>query len=177
MAAYEVKIQQNKVDAVQALKDEFSTVDNYIFTNYRGLTVEQITVLRQKLFQEDARYKVVKNRFAKIALKELKRPEVDDQLTGPTAIALPKGDAATIAKILVEFAKEAPVEIKGGIVDGQVFTAKQIEEFSKLPSRLELLAMLVGTMQAPIQNVVYILNALPTKLVRTLQAVADSKSE
>lgn len=177
MAAYEVKIQQNKVDAVQALKDEFSTVDNYIFTNYRGLTVEQITLLRQRLFQEDAKYKVVKNRFAKIALKELERPEVDDQLTGPTAIALPKNDAAAVAKILVEFAKNAPVEIKGGIVDGQVFSAKQIEEFSKLPSRIELLGMVVGTMQAPIQNVVYVLNALPTKLVRTLQAVADKQSE
>ncbi len=177
MAAYEVKVQQHKVDAVEILKQEFATVDNYIFTNYRGLTVEQITNLRKKLWEENARYRVVKNRFAKIALKNLDCPEVDDQLTGPTAVALPMKDANTVAKILVDFSKVAPIEIKGGIVEGRVFTADQIIEFSKLPSRDELLARLVGTMQAPIQNMVYVLDALPTKLVRTLQAVADAKSE
>jgi len=177
MAEYEVRVTQKKIDAVQALKEEFSTVENYIFTNYRGLTVDQITELRRKLREKDARYKVVKNRFARIALKDLEKPLVDDQLTGPTAVTLPKGDANAAAKVLVDFSKEAPIEIKGGIVEGQVYSGDQIVEFSKLPGREELLAKLVGTMQAPIQNMVYVLNALPTKFVRTLQAVADQKSE
>lgn len=176
MTAYSTKVTQSKVEAVEALKQEFSQVEDYIFTNYRGLTVEQITQLRRKLYEEDASYKVVKNRYAKIALKELEQPQVDDQLTGPTAVVLPKGDSGTIAKILVEFAKDAPMEIKGGIVGNSVFTAKQIEEFSKLPGREDLLASLMGTMRAPVQNVVYVLNAVPTKLVRTLQAIADAKS-
>ena len=175
MAVHETRITEEKINAVQALKEEFSTASDYIFTNYRGLTVEQITNLRRKLRETDSRYKVIKNRFAKLALKDLEQPEVDDQLTGPTAVALPKGDATAAAKILVEFAKDAPVEIKGGIVDGRVFTADQIVEFSKLPTRDELLAKLVGTMQAPIQNFVYVLNAVPTKFVRVLQAVADQK--
>ena len=80
-----------------------------------------------------------------------------------------------MAKVLVEFAKDAKMEIKGGILDNNLFNAQQVEDFSKLPTRDELLAMLMGTMKAPIQNVVYVLNAVPTKLVRTLQAVADSK--
>lgn len=174
---YQVKIQQPKVDAIRALKEEFSAVADYIFTNYRGLTVEQITELRRRLREENAAYKVVKNRFAKIALDELEMPAVDDQLKGPTAVALPKGgDSGPVAKILVEFAKDAPMEIKGGILNGNIFNAQQIEAFSKLPTRDELLASLMGTMRAPIQNVVYVLNAVPTKLVRTLQAVADAKN-
>ncbi|MCF7945960.1 MAG: 50S ribosomal protein L10 [Spirochaetia bacterium] len=174
---YQVKVQQPKVDAVRALKEEFSSTEDYIFTNYRGLTVEQISDLRTRLRKENALYKVVKNRFAKIALQELEKPMVDDQLKGPTAIALSKGDAGPVAKVLVEFAKDAPMEIKGGILNGNVFDAKQVEAFSKLPTRDELIASLMGTMRAPIQNVVYVLNAVPTKLVRTLQAVADAKNE
>lgn len=175
MAEYQVKIQQNKVDAINALKDEFKEVKDFIFTDYRGLTVEQITELRNKLREHDATYKVVKNRFAKIALKDLERPLVDEYLTGPTALALPTGESGAVAKVLVEFAKNAPMSIKGGIVDGNVFNASQMEEFSKLPTKDELIAKLMGTMRAPVQHVVYVLNAVPTKLVRTLQAVADAK--
>lgn len=175
MAEYQVKLQQSKVDAVEALRDEFKNVKDFIFTDYRGLTVEQITELRNKLREHDATYKVVKNRFAKIALKDLERPSVDEHLTGPTAIALPMGESGPVAKILVEFAKNAPMSIKGGILDNNVFDATQVEAFSKLPTRDELIASLMGTMKAPIQNVVYVLNAVPTKLVRTLQAVADAK--
>lgn len=175
MADYQVKVQQSKVDAIKALRDEFNEVKDYIFTDYRGLTVEQITDLRNKLREHEATYKVVKNRFAKIALNDLEKPAVDEYLTGPTAIALPVGDSGPVAKVLVEFAKNAPMSIKGGIVDNNVFNAAQMEEFSKLPTKDELIAKLMGTMKAPIQNVVYVLDAIPTKLVRTLQAVADAK--
>ncbi len=175
MAEYEIKLQQNKVEAIQVLKDEFKDVKDFIFTDYRGLTVEQITDLRSKLREQNATYKVVKNRFARIALKDLDRPSADECLVGPTAIALPTAESGPVAKILVEFARNAPMEIKGGILDNNVFDAKQVEAFSKLPTKDELISMLMSTMKAPIQNVVYVLNAVPTKLVRTLQAVADSK--
>ncbi|MGM0431451.1 MAG: 50S ribosomal protein L10 [Spirochaetota bacterium] len=175
MAEYQVKVQQSKIDAVDALKAEFKDAKDYIFTNYRGLSVEQITDLRKKLREHDATYKVVKNRFAKIALHDLEKPAVEEYLTGPTAVAIPTGDAGPVAKVLVEFAKNASMTIKGGILDNTVFDAVQVEEFSKLPTREELIAKLMGTMRAPVQNVVYVLNAVPTKLVRTLQAVADAK--
>lgn len=175
MSEYQVKLQQSKLEAVSALKEEFKDVKDFIFTDYRGLTVEQITNLRNKLREHNATYKVVKNRFAKIALKDLEKPAADEYLTGPTAVALPTGDSGAVAKVLVEFAKDAKMEIKGGILDNNLFNAQQVEDFSKLPTRDELLSMLMGTMKAPIQNVVYVLNAVPTKLVRTLQAVADSK--
>ena len=175
MAEYTIKLQQNKIEAIQVLKEEFKDVKDFIFTDYRGLTVEQITDLRNRLREQNATYKVVKNRFARIALKDLERPSADECLIGPTAIALPTQESGPVAKILVEFAKTAPMVIKGGILDNSVFNAIQVEAFSKLPTKNELISMLMGTMMAPLQNVVYILNAVPTKLVRTLQAVADSK--
>ena len=175
MSDYTVKIQPEKAAAISALKTDFEGVDNFIFTDYRGLTVEQITELRNKLRATGSTYKVVKNRFAKIALKELDKPEVGDMLVGPTAVVISGEEAGAAAKELFEFAKDAPVDIKGGIIGEDVFDTKEMEAYSKLPSKTELIAKLMGTMNAPVQNLVYILNAVPEKFVRTLKAVADSK--
>ena len=177
MSDYQVKIQDYKVAAIDAVKGEFENIKDIIFTDYRGLTVEQITDLRGKLRAQDSVYKVVKNRFAKIALQQLGRPDVGDQLVGPTAVALVSNEAGPVAKELVTFAKDGVLVIKGGIIDGNVFDAAQVVEFSKLPTRMELISQLMRTMNAPLQNMVYILNAVPQKLVRTLQAVADKKGE
>lgn len=177
MSDYQTRVTKEKEGFVQELQDLFESSDDFIFTNYRGLSVSQITELRTKLREENATYRVVKNRYAKIALKNLEKPEIDDILVGPTAVALPAEESGAVAKVLVEFSKDKPVEIKGGIIDGQIFDAKQMEAFSKLPTRDELMAKLMGTMNAPLQHFMYALNGVPTKLVRTLQAVADKKKE
>lgn len=177
MAEETKKIQQYKIDAVKKLKDRFGESKDFIFTDYRGLSVEKITDLRTKLRDRQAEYRVVKNRFAKIAFGEMDYNMIDDYLVGPTAIALSKDDAGPVAKALFDFAKEASLEIKGGIIDGKVFTADDVEAFSKLPTKDELYALLMGTMNAPLQHFVGALNAIPSKLVRTLQAVADQKAE
>ncbi|WP_319416702.1 50S ribosomal protein L10 [Marispirochaeta aestuarii] len=175
MSEYTVKVQQHKTEAVEALKNQFKDISTYIFTDYRGLSVEQISDLRAKLREQQAQLKVVKNRFAKIALKELDRPDVGDILTGPTAVALPGDEAGPVAKTLIDFAKDTPLEVKGGIIEGMVYDFAQVEAFSKLPTKLELISMLMSTMKAPVQNLALVLNAVPQKLVRTLQAVADKK--
>ena len=175
MAEHVTKIQPYKTEAVGALKNTFDGYSGYIFTDYRGLTVEQITNLRGVLRKQNAEYKVVKNNFAKIAFKELSKPDVGSYLTGPTAVALAKDEAAQIAKSILEFAKETSVKIKGGLVDGQVYDGKQMEAFSRLPSKAELIARLMGTMNAPVRNVLYAMNGVASKLVRTLAAVADKK--
>jgi large subunit ribosomal protein L10 len=177
MAEYVTRVNKEKTDAVSQLKEMFQDSADYIFTNYRGLSVAQISELRNKLREEDTVLRVVKNRYAKIALKELEQPQVDELLIGPTAVVLPRKEAGPAAKILVEFGKENPVEIKGGIIGGDVFDVLQMEAFSKLPTRDELIAKLMGTMNAPIQNFVYTLNAVPQKLVRVVQAVADKRQE
>jgi large subunit ribosomal protein L10 len=175
MAEYVTKPQPYKIEAVGTLKEKFVNFSGYIFTDYRGLTVEQITNLRGELRKLNAEYKVVKNNFARIAFKELSRPDVASYLLGPTAIALVKDDASRVAKSIFDFAKETSVKIRGGLVDGRIFTGEQMEAFSKLPSRDQLIAQLMGTMNAPLQNLVYAVNAVTSKLVRTLAAVADKK--
>lgn len=169
-------IQQAKIGAVAALSKEFSNYNDVIFANYRGLKFGQMSELRSQLREQKAVFKVIKNRTAKIAFEEMKRPDVSAHLVGPTAVALTTEDAAAVAKILFNFAREYPLEIKGGLIDGDVFSHDQVEAFSRLPGRDDLLAMLMGTMNAPLQNLVYGLNGVTQKLVRTLQAVADAKS-
>jgi large subunit ribosomal protein L10 len=177
MSDYQTRVNAGKIAAVDALKEIFSEANDYVFTNYRGLTVDQITRLREQLRESGAEYKVVKNNFAKIAFQQMEKPDVSDYLVGPTAIAISKQDSAPVVKILVDFAKDAPVEVKGALVGESIFNATQAEAFSKLPSREALIAQLMSVMQAPLQNFVYALNGVPTKMVRVLQAVADKKNE
>lgn len=150
---YKTRITPAKEEAVKALKDEFSQYTGYIFTDYRGMTVEQITKLRRTLMKKDAAYRVVKNRFAKIALTELNN-QADEQLVGPTAIALVRGDEANVvAKELFATIKDgSPIQVKGAMLDGKFFTPEEVEAFSKLPTKLELIASLMGTMKAPVQK-------------------------
>ena len=169
------QVQQYKIDAVKVLKERFEKSNDFIFTDYRGLTVEQITLLRNKLREQQAEYKVIKNRFAKIAFKELDHQGLDDFLIGPTAVALPEDESGPIAKTLVEMAKDMPLDMKGALIGGNIFDKDQIVAFSKLPSKAELYAILMGTMNAPLQNLVYGMTGVITKFVRTLQAVADQK--
>jgi large subunit ribosomal protein L10 len=175
MAEHVTNPQPYKVEAVKALKEKFGGYSGYIFTDYRGLTVEQITGLRGELRKLNAEYRVVKNNFAKIAFRDLSQPDVTPYLVGPTAIALTKDEASQAAKAILEFARETSVRIKGGLVDGQVFNDTQMQAFSRLPSRTELVAVLMGVMKAPARNLACAINGVAGKLVRTLAAVADKK--
>ncbi len=166
MAEYQTRKAQYKVDAVKVMSTEFTNFDGYIFTDYRGLTVEQITELRNQLRKQESEYRVVKNRFAKIALNDLGHKGADSNLTGPTAVALVKGEDASnaVSKILFDFAKSSSLKVKGAYLDGKLFDLDSITAYSKLPTRGELISSLMGTIKAPL-----------SKLARTLQAVADAK--
>ncbi|MDR0497368.1 MAG: 50S ribosomal protein L10 [Treponema sp.] len=179
MAIVAKKIQDAKTVSIGEMKEAFSVSRDFIFTNYRGLTVEQISNLRKQLRGKGAQYKVVKNNFAKLAFQQLSAPsEIDAYLTGPTAIAIAPKDANEIAKILLDFAREAPVlQIKGGLVGKDVYSAQQVEAFSRLPSRLELISMLMSVMNGPARNLTMALNDIPTRLVRVIKAVGEKKAE
>lgn len=166
MENYQTRVNAAKEDAVKALKDEFQGYNGFIFTDYRGMTVAQITELRNALRKNDAAYRVVKNRYAKIAFKDLGKTGAEDQMVGPTAVALAKGDESNVvAKAIFEAIKNgAPIEVKGAIIGGEVMDAASVEALSKLPTRLELIASLMGTMKAPVQ-----------KLAATLLAYLESK--
>ena len=177
MAIVAKKMQESKLKAVAEAKEAFSGSDDFIFTDYRGLTVEQITNLRKQLRGKGAQYKVVKNSFAKLAFGQLSAPEgVNSYLLGPTAIAIAPKDANEVAKILVDFTKEAPVlKVKGGLLGKDIYNAQQMDAFSKLPSRLDLISMLMSVINGPARNLAAALNDVPARLVRTVKAVADKK--
>ncbi|MFA6844829.1 MAG: 50S ribosomal protein L10 [Sphaerochaetaceae bacterium] len=151
---HKTRITPAKEAAVKALKDEFGQYTGYIFTDYRGMTVSQINGIRKNLINKEGNYRVVKNRFARIALNQLNQKGCDEQLTGPTAIALVKGDSVNLmAKDLFNAKNEgATISIKGGLIDGQFFDAAQLEAYSNLPSKNELISILMGTMLAPVQK-------------------------
>ena len=179
MAIVAKKVQDAKVTSIGEMKEAFSVSQDFIFTNYRGLTVEQISNLRKQLRGKGAQYKVVKNNFAKIAFRQLSAPEgIDTYLTGPTAVAIAPKDANEVARILLDFAKEAPVlQVKGGLVGKGLYNAQQVEAFSRLPSKLELISMLMSVMNGPARNLAAALNDIPTRLVRVIKAVGDKKAE
>ena len=167
MAVKAKKIQPAKAEAIENAKKTFADYNDFIFADYRGLTVEQITALRTKLREKDAILKVVKNNFARIAFEDMKVENVADYLKGPTIIAMAKEDSNEVAKILFDFKKTAPtLDVKGASIDKEIYDAAKIEAYSKVPGKKQLYAMLMSAMNGPVQ-----------KLAATLQAYADSKSE
>jgi large subunit ribosomal protein L10 len=174
MAIVAKKIQESKTKAIGELKESFGVAEDFIFTDYRGLTVEQITALRRNLRAKEVEYKVVKNNFARIAFEQLSAPDVAVYLVGPTAVAISPKDSNEVAKILYDFAKETPaLKVKGALVSGTVYNAAQTESFSKLPGKLELISMLMSVMNGPARNFAAALNDVPARLVRTIKAIAD----
>ena len=170
------KVNAEKKAVVQALQDSFEGAQDFIFTDYRGLSVEQISKLRGKLRERNANYHVIKNTYARLVFKELDYPALGDCLVGPTAIALVHDEAGPVTKELFNFAKETSLLIKGALINGALLAKADVEAFSKLPTRMELLAVLMSTMEAPLQYLVYAMNDVSIRLLRTLQAVAEQKA-
>ena len=177
MAIIAKKIQESKTKAIGELKEAFSDCEDFIFTDYRGLTVEQITALRRSLRTKEVEYKVVKNHFARLAFEQLSAPDVSSYLVGPTAVAVAPRDSNEAAKILFEFSKEAPaLKVKGALVAGTVYNSTQTEMYSKLPGKPELISMLMSVINGPARNLTAALNDIPSRLVRTVKAVGDKKA-
>jgi large subunit ribosomal protein L10 len=124
-----------------------------VVTDYRGLNVAQVTQLRKKLREAGVEFKVLKNTLTRLATKESNLTDLDQYLTGPSAIAFSDTDAVAPAKVLAEFAKKnQALEIKGGVVEGQVVDFNRIKQLADLPSREGLLSMLLSVLQAPVRN-------------------------
>lgn len=165
MAMLTKKVQPAKTAAIEEAKKTFAGYDEFIFADYRGMTVEQISSLRKKLREKESVLKVVKNNFARIAFKERNIDSVAELLKGPTVVAMGKEDSNVIAKTLFDFAKDNPVlTVKGAYVGNELFDAAKIEAFSKVPGKKELIAMLMSAMNGPAR-----------KLAATIKAYAEKK--
>ncbi len=146
-----------------------------VLAEYRGLEVGDMTSLRAKARSSGVYLRVLKNTLARRAVTGTPFESLAQHMVGPLAYGI-SADPVAAAKVLNEFAKaNERFVIKAGAMPGQVMTAKQVATLATMPSREELLATLMGTMQAPIAKFVRTLNEVPGKFVRTLAAVRDQK--
>ncbi|GAB3700924.1 50S ribosomal protein L10 [Mariniluteicoccus flavus] len=167
----------DKTAAVGELKELFSSSQAAVLTEYRGLTVAALKELRRSL-GEDATYAVTKNTLTQIAAKEAGIEGLDDQLTGPTAIAFINGDVATVAKGLRNFSKDNPLlVIKGGVMEGKILDANGVKALADLESREVLLAKLAGGMKANLNKAAYVFAAPASKLARALGALETAAQQ
>jgi large subunit ribosomal protein L10 len=167
----------DKVDAVEEMRDKFRNSNGAVVTAYTGLTVAQLQQLRRSL-GENAQYRVAKNTLTKIAANEAGITTIDDLFTGSSAVAFVTGDPVEAAKGLRDFAKDNPnLVIKGGVLDGKALSADEIKKLADLESREVLLAKLAGAMKGKQSQAAALFQALPSKLVRTVDALRAKQDE
>ncbi|GMT49920.1 MAG: 50S ribosomal protein L10 [bacterium] len=166
-----------KIQVVQEIKQKLKDYNNFIITDYRGLTVVEITELRKKLYAKGVVYQVIKNNLVKIALKDAKIDGLDEYLFGPSAIAFAKEDPVFPSKVLSDFMKESKLKIKGGYSEGKVIDDKYIAALSKLPSREVLIAKLMGSLQSPASGLAAVLKGLTRNLVNVLDQINKQKAK
>jgi large subunit ribosomal protein L10 len=167
-----------KQQIVAELRDIVAQSKGAILTDYRGLTVAEVSTLRKRLRAVDAEYHIVKNTLFKIALGDTLNPDLEQLLSGPTAIAFARNDVVAPTKTMFDFLRELrkpEIKVKGGFIDGKVYSVDQVTALSKLPPREQLIGQVVGTIQAPLSEFVGTLDNILGEFVRTIQAIADKQ--
>ena len=170
-----------KIAVVAEVQEKFSNAEAVILTEYRGLDVTDMAVLRAAMKQAGGEYKVYKNTLVRVAAKELNL-EIEELLVGPTAIAFTgtrpdgsSGDPVSIAKALTNFAKDhEDLIIKGGVLEGALLSTEEITALSKIAPREELLARLAGGIAAPLREFASLLNAIPQNFAYALSALIEA---
>jgi large subunit ribosomal protein L10 len=166
-----------KVAQVQAIAEKLKNAKSIVMADYTGLKVEQMTAFRAICRGKGVECRVVKNRLAKIAASEAALEVLHDYLRGPTAFVLAAESQVEPAKVVVEFAKEnEALKVKGGIVDGRYLAPDRIIALSTIPSREELLAKIMGSIQSPVTGVALAVRGVSGALVRAIDAVAKQKA-
>ena len=171
------KVLKQKKEIVNGLSQKIKVAKSMVLADYRGLTVEQDTELRNALRKAGVEYKVVKNTMTKLAMKENGLEEISPYLNGPTALASSNSDPVAPAKVLSEFAKKfEKFELKAGVVEGKIIDVNGIKTLAELPSKEVLVARVLGSLNAPLSGLVTVLNGNISGLVRTLNAIAEKKA-
>ena len=156
-----------KQQEVNEVVEKINAANSLVVVDYLGLSVAEVTELRKQLREAGVEFKVIKNTIMRRALDSQELEYHEEVFQGPTAVAFGMEDAVAPAKILSDFAKKAEaLELKGGILEGEVLSKEEIQQIAKLPNREGLLSMLLSVLQAPVRNVAY-----------AVKAVADAKEE
>ena len=166
-----------KEATIEELSERIAGTKNLFFTNYAGLTVEEITKLRNELRKDGSTYGVVKNTLFKRAASDELASQLDAILAGPTGVVFAGDDPVAPAKALKTFSDQTkPVGVKAAYIDGKLVDAAQVQALAALPPKQELLARLVGSLSSPISGLVRVLSGNQSGLVRVLNAIAEKKS-
>ena len=161
---------------IQYYKKQFENAKVAIVADYRGLSVEEITELRRGLQAKEADFTVTKNTLCKVATKDTNYEAISELMQGPTAVAFGYGDEVSAAKVLAKFIKENKKgEILGAVLDGKVLNADEAKKLASMPSKEEIYAKILGSINSPVSGIVYSVNGVMSALVRAIAAVRDTK--
>ena len=166
-----------KSEKIDEIKSKVEKAQVAILAEYKGYSVEEITNLRRALQKEGGDYMVTKNTLAKIAVKGTEYEVLTDALKGPIAIAFGFEDQVSPAKAVSKFIKETKKgAILGGALDGKLLSASEAEDLAKLPSKEELYAKILGSINSPASGIANSINAVMAQLTRAMAAVRDQKT-
>ena len=169
---------EDKIRVVSELQEKFAKAKGVVFTDYRGLNVEEITELRNSLRSAELEYRVIKNTLARRAAEGTSVDAVKDIFLGPLGVAIGYDDPVLLVKKVLAFSKaNEKLEIKGGVVEGSVCDFEQMKVISLLPPRDVQLAMLAGAMNAPATKFAGLLSATVTRFAYALEALKNTKNE
>lgn len=166
-----------KVAAVEKIAGKLSRSTLAIATDYRGLSVSDMTQLRRKLGEAGIEYRVLKNTLTRIAARQTGQEQLAELLEGPTALAFGYGDPAESARVLLNYIRSSRIElrIKGALFDRKLLAQADLSQLASLPGRQVLIAKVIGGIQGPLVSLVNVLNAPLVNLVRTLQLIAEKQ--
>ncbi len=171
-----MKVRPEKVATVDEVKARVSSTSTAVVTEYRGMTVAQISTLRRQLRTLGADYKVFKNTLVRRAVSGTPVEPISAFLDGPTAIAFVDGDVSAVAKALRDYSKVTPnLIVKGGVLDGKSLSKSELTALADLPSRDVLLAQLAGLLASPMRTMAGLLKALPQNFAYGLSALVDAR--
>ena len=166
----------NKKEVIAEIKERLTASEGVLLVDYRGLTVKEISELRSSLREAGGSMTVYKNTLTELALRELAMPTMEEHLEGPTAFVFIEGDPVAPAKALTKFAESNPaLELKAALLGNSVLDKESVIALSKLPSREELIAKLLGTLQNPTRGLVTVCSGPARGLATALDAIAKQK--
>lgn len=169
-------LRSEKKQFVSDLEEVYKSSSSVIVTHYHGLTVSQLTKLRQSLRSQGAKFKVIKNTLSKIAANDSEISQISGLFSGPSAIAYSE-DPIAAAKGVVEFAKDnEQLKIIGGVVDGKSLTIAEVKQLAELPSMDELRGKFIGILQAPATKLATVLQAPASQLARVINGYANKNN-
>jgi large subunit ribosomal protein L10 len=172
------RVKSEKVESVAELHEKLARAVSAVLADFRGLTVQEITDLRQQLRDASLELAVVKNTLARLAVQETPFERLSPYLNGPTSITLSYRDTVAPAKILSAYVKKQPkLAVRAGLFEGEIVPAEKIAEIADLPPRDVILAQALAAMQGPLAGLVWTLQGVLSTFIGTLQAIHDKKAQ